>query len=431
LIAELRAAFNTTYRLEKYRSLLTLLESRAGAHIEFRVAETPVFLRLEMLEEIASAGSELTERLLAWPEYMAGARASIPEEFRVAGDSTHPHFLTADFALVRTASEELAPRLVEIQAFPSVYAYQAMLAEAYLESFNLPDTLGIFLSGLDREGFRTLFRQTVLGGHDAKHVVLTEIDPLHQKTLPDFLLTSQELGIEVVDIASLVPVGDKLHYKDATGGLVPIDRIYNRAIADEMIARYVQLPFELTYPWEVEWAGHPNWYFLISKYAIPWLSTGAPAGTDAGQMRGGHSVVPPAVFLDDFLNGGGLAKLEAAGVNLPKSRGADVVYENLLLKPLFSFAGKGIQFAPSRFELEAIPEGERQNYLLQQRMHFVPTIETPHGLTQMEIRILYLWPDGGELTPVLPLVRLGRGKMMGVDHNRNQEWVGASAAFWR
>ena len=431
LIIELREAFSAAYRAEKYKKLLAQLDSRAGTRVEFRVAETPVFLTLELLDKIASAGSELTQRLLGWPEYMAGARASIPEGFLVAGNSTHPHFLTADFALVRSAGGELAPRLVEIQAFPSVYAYQAMLAEEYLRAFELPDTLGIYLSGLDREGFLSLFRRTVLGTHDAKHVVLTEVDPLHQKTLPDFRLTSKELGIPVVDIAGLVPVGDKLHYKDEAGKLVPINRIYNRAIADEMIARDIRLPFKLTDPWDVEWAGHPNWYFLISKYAIPWLSTGAPTGEDTGPRRLAQPVVPPAVFLDDFLSGEGLAKLEAAGVDLPKRHGTDVVYENLLLKPLFSFAGKGIQFAPSRFELEAIAEGERPNYLLQERMHFVPTIETPHGRTQMEIRILYLWPDGGELTPVLPLVRLGRGKMMGVDHNRNQEWVGASAAFWR
>jgi hypothetical protein len=431
LIEEMREAFNAAYRTEKYNALLAQLDSRTGTRIEFRVAETPVFLPLGMLEKIALAGSDLTRGLLDWPEYMAGARASIPEGFRIAGNSPHPHFLTADFALVRSSDGDLAPRLVEIQAFPSVYAYQAMLAEAYLESFDLPDTLGIYLSGLDRDGFLALFRQTVLGTHDAKHVVLTEVDPLHQKTLPDFLLTSRELGIRVVDIASLIPIGDKLHYKNEAGKLVPIDRIYNRAIADEMIARNIRLPFKLTDRWDVEWAGHPNWYFLISKYAIPWLSTGAPKGEDTRRRRYENFVVPPAVFLDDFLSGDGLAKLEAAGVDLPKSHGADAVYENLLLKPLFSFAGKGIQFAPSRFELEAIAEGERQNYLLQERMHFVPTIETPHGLTQMEIRILYLWPDGGELTPVLPLVRLGRGKMMGVDHNRNQEWVGASAAFWR
>jgi len=122
--------------------------------------------------------------------------------------------------------------------------------------------------------------------------------------------------------------------------------------------------------------------------------------------------------------------LANAGVPLPEESGPETVYTELLLKPLFSFAGKGIQFDPKQAQLEAIPASSRGDYLLQQRMRFEPTIETPHGLTQAEIRILYLWPDGGPLTPALSLVRLGRGKMMGVDHNKNQQWVGASAAFF-
>jgi hypothetical protein len=426
LIAALRDAFNAGYKPDYYRELLERLDARAGTKVEFRVAETPVFLPLPMLEEMAQAGARLTQRLLDWPEYLAAARASIPERFLVAGDSGHPNFLTADFALVRNERGELASRLVEIQAFPSVYAYQAMLNEEYARVFGLPGSLGYFLGGLDRDGFWSLFRRTVLGNHAAENVVLTEIDPLHQKTLPDFLLTAKALGIAVVDIASLVPIGNKLHYRDGAGRLVPIHRIYNRAIADELMAREIMLPFDLTHAWDVEWAGHPNWYFLISKYAVPWLSL--PSGENQPES---DSVVPPAVFLDDFLGGKGLDRLRAAGVDMPAGEDGDLVYGNLLLKPLFSFAGKGIQFAPSRAELEAIPEAERRNYLLQERMQFVHTIETPHGLTQAEIRILYFWPDGGNLTPVLPLVRLGRGKMMGVDHNRNQEWVGASAAFWR
>ena len=424
MIADLREAFNAGYGPDHYRELLERLDIRSGAKVEFRVAETPIFVPRAMLEEMASAGARLTRRLLAWREYIVKARASIPKGFLVAGESAHPNFLTADFALVRDASGQLAPRLVEIQAFPSVYAYQAMLNEEYRGVFGLPDSLGVFLSGLDRDGFWELFRRTVLGNHSAENVVLTEVDPLHQKTLPDFLLTAKGLGITVVDIASLVPMGNKLYYRDGAGKLAPIHRIYNRAIADEMMARQIKLPFDLTHAWDVEWAGHPNWYFLISKYAVPWLSLPSEDGTAESDP-----VVPPAVFLDDFLRGDGFERLRAAGVKLPV--GGDAVYEQLLLKPLFSFAGKGIQFAPSRAELGAIPEAERGGYLLQERMHFVPTIETPHGLTQAEIRILYLWPDGGDLTPVLSLVRLGRGKMMGVDHNRNQEWVGASAAFWR
>jgi hypothetical protein len=424
VIADLRDAFNEKYRPEQYQFLLNRLEECAGTKVEFRVAETPVFLPQAMLEEMASAGIRLTKRLLAWPEYLAAARGSIPKGFLVAGDPDHqelphPNFLTADFALVANERAELTPRLVEIQAFPSVFAYQAMLTEEYRRVFDLPDSLGAFLGGTNRDSFWELLREAVLGKHAAENVVLTEVDPLHQKTLPDFLLTARHLEISVVDIASLVPIGNKLHYLNGAGRLIPIHRIYNRAIADEMIARGVELQFDLTAPWEVEWAGHPNWYFLISKYSVPWLSAA------------GETVVPPAAFLDDFLRGEGFDRLVAAGVPLPEGGSGETKYEELLLKPLFSFAGKGIQFGPTRAELEAIPGTERANYLLQQRMDFVPTIRTPHGLTQAEIRILYIWPDGGELTPVLPLVRLGRSKMMGVDHNRNQEWVGASAAFWR
>jgi hypothetical protein len=134
--------------------------------------------------------------------------------------------------------------------------------------------------------------------------------------------------------------------------------------------------------------------------------------------------------VDEFLEGDGRTELERAGVALPPGSAPETVYKDLLLKPLFSFAGKGIEFDPTQAQLEAIPPVSRAGFLLQQRMHFEPTIETPQGLTQAEIRILYLWPDGGSLTPALSLVRLGRGKMMGVDHNRNQEWVGASAAFF-
>jgi hypothetical protein len=435
LLSDLRGAFNDRFNEKQYRELLSRLDAASGTKIEFRVAETPVFLPLALLEEMASAGIRLTERLLAWPEYLAAARRSIPGKFLVAGKTGHPNFLTADFALIRDSEGALTPRLVELQAFPSVYAYQALLNQEYAEVYGLPDSLGVFLGGLTEDAFWTLLRQTVVGDQAPENVVLTEVDPLNQKTLPDFLLTTGRLGISVVDITSLIPIGNKLHYRNAMGKLVPIHRIYNRAIADEMIARKIELPFDITASWDVEWAGHPNWYFLISKYSVPWLSCPESIGkteiNSPEKAQLGDPVVPPAVFLNDFLEGNGSEKLIEAGVLLPHGDSAEVIYEDLLLKPLFSFAGKGIQFAPSRPDLLAIPKDRRGDFLLQQRMQFVPTIDTPHGLTQAEVRILYLWPDGGELQPALSLVRLGRGKMMGVDHNKNQQWVGASAAFWR
>jgi hypothetical protein len=419
LIPELRTQFNRSYTPEKYAALLAWLEQRCGTGIDFRVAETPIFMRASQLAEIAAAGAALTAEVMCNGGCLAAARRAIPEGYLVANETAHPNFVTADFALVQGSSGELVPKLVEIQAFPSVYGYQVMLCSGYRDAFSLSDQLDPFLGGLNEDQYWKLLSKTVLGGHEPESVVLAELDPMHQKTRPDFNVTADRLGIAVVDIRSLEAIGNKLHYKDARGRRVPINRIYNRAIADELMARAVRLPFDLTHQWDVEWAGHPNWYFLLSKFSLPSLSSHARHRT----------LVPPAVFLNEFLAGPGRDQLGAKGVRLPEKSGPDTVYTDLLLKPLFSFAGKGIRFDPTHAELEAIPAQQRAGYILQQRMHFVPTIETPHGLTQAEIRILYLWPDSGTLTPVLSLVRLGRGKMMGVDHNKDQKWVGASAAF--
>jgi hypothetical protein len=209
-----------------------------------------------------------------------------------------------------------------------------------------------------------------------------------------------QLGIRMVDITQIRQRGHRLYY-DRDGVETPIHRIYNRAIADEMIRKDIRPGFDLTADLDVEWAGHPNWYFKISKFSLPFLD---------------HPFVPPSVFLDDFLAG-------------KRPSGLSDDRNDWILKPLFSFAGKGIEFAPSDDLLHSIPAAEQSNYLIQQRMPFVSNVETPFGLTQTEVRILYTWPDSGKLTPLNTLVRLGRGKMMGVDHNRGQLWVGGSAGL--
>ncbi len=419
MIQVLRRQFNERFTAQANETLHRLAEAGSQTEIHFRLAETPVFVPVEMLEKMAAAGAEMTLALMGDAEYLRAARAAIPSGYCVAGETRHPNFLTADFALVETGRGELEPRLVELQAFPSLYGFQTVLCDAYRSAFQLPEDLGVYLSGLTDDSYWHLLQETVLGGHAPENVVLSEVDPMRQKTLPDFLVTSRRLGIPVVDIAEIEAEGDRLHYRDGRGRRVPIHRIYNRAIADELMARKIRLPFDWTQPLDVEWAGHPNWYFLISKFSVPWLAQ------DGGRWRW----VPPSVFLDSFMEEDGRGKLEAAGVAFPKAGGSKTAYDELILKPLFSFAGKGIVFEPTQALLESIPAEERGGYLLQQRMRFVPTVETPFGLTQAEFRILYLWPEGGHLTPALSLVRLGRGKMMGVDHNRNQEWVGASAAF--
>ena len=424
MIEQLRREFLAGFHLQAYQELLVELERTCGTPIRFRVAETPVFFPSSLLENLAETGRELTERLLASQPYLAAAEQEIPPGYRVAGRSLHPNFMTADFALVRGRSGELEPRLVELQAFPSVFGYQAELAKGYRRAFGLDPNLEIFLSGLTEEGYWNLLRETIVGRHDPSEVVLTEVDPENQKTLPDFRVTAHRLGIAVVDITRLEAVGRRLAYRDASGRQVLIRRIYNRAIADEMMARQIRPGVDLEAEWDVEWAGHPNWYFRVSKFALPWLS-----GTVSGGDVKAHACVPPAAFLDDFLGGAGYLALQQAGVPLPELTQSETVFEHLLLKPLYSFAGKGIVFSPTLAELQSISPKERRQYLVQQRMQFEPTVETPAGRTQAEIRILYAWPEDGAMTAAISLVRLGRGRMMGVDHNRDLEWVGASAAF--
>jgi hypothetical protein len=405
VIQSLRRELNIRYRPVHYKKLLADLQNSIGAPIEFRVAETPCFFPAELMQQAAATGNALTSMLVGNDAYLKASARAIPEPFRMPNETPHPHFMTADFGLVRTAGGKLELRLVELQAFPSVFAFQSVLSQTYREVFALDETLDGFLGGHTETSFWKLYSQVVLGGHDPENVVLTEVDPYHQKTLPDFLITAKQLGISIVDISELVRIAQpggapKLFRRDGER-LIPVHRIYNRAIVDEIVRRAVRLPFDYREPLDVEWAGHPNWYFHVSKFSIPFLD---------------HPAVPPAVFLSDWINGKGTDRL-------PSDR------ESLILKPLFSFAGKGIQFAPTDDDLQSIAESQRGEYLLQERVHFEPTIETPFGPTQAEIRILYLWPDGGDMDPVLSLIRLGRGKMMGVDHNRDQQWVGASAAF--
>jgi hypothetical protein len=397
-----RGEFNRNFTAEQYALLQQRMDAATHTKVEFRIAETPVFFDRALLDEIAAIGIELTRQLVENPEYMRVSAASIPAKYNVRNESPQPHFMTVDFGLVRDAHGALRPRLVEMQAFPSVFGYQDVLSREYIDTYNLDPSLNWYLGGHDHASYWELLRKVIVADHNPKHVVLMEVEPETQKTLPDFNVYEDKLGIVTVDIAKLRQQGRQLFYQDAAGDWVRIARIFNRAIVDEIERKQIQLAFDPTADLDVEWAGHPNWFFRISKFSLPYLD---------------HPSVPRAVFLDDWFRN-------------PNSNQLPVDRTNILLKPLYSFAGKGIQFAPSDEELNSIPETERSLYLLQERVFFEPVIDTPFGLTQAEIRVMYLWPDGGTMEPVISLVRMGRGLMMGVDHNRNQEWVGGSAALF-
>ena len=395
MIPALREAFNRNFLPETYHQLLKKLSASAGTPIAFRVSETPCFLPKSLLDQMAEYGRDLVLQLVNNPEYRRASDATVPPQYNVPNESPRPMFLQVDFGLVRNSNGELEPKLVELQAFPSLYAYQPVLAKQYIESYGLPSSLGIYLGGYDHDRYRQLMRELIVAGHDPENVILLEIHPEKQKTLCDFLITQRDLGIAIVDILKLKKRGKRLFYEKA-GRDIEVRRIYNRCIVDELERKGIALPFDLTEPLDVEWAGHPNWYYRISKFSIPYLE---------------HPCVPKTWSLDQ-------------DSTVPRDN------QNYVLKPLYSFAGTGIKFNPTQADVNAIPAEQRANYILQQRMRFEPVIETPAGITQAEIRIMYVWPEGGEITPVLPLLRMGRGIMMGVDHNRNLEWVGGSAALW-
>jgi hypothetical protein len=371
VIREPRQRFNSSFAPEKYQRFLRLLDEGSGTHVGFRNSETPMFLPRALFDRMARDGAELIRQLMT-PEYLARSEETVPAEYRVPNEDARPLFIQVDFGL----TADLQPKLVEIQAFPSLYAYQPFLQRAYREAYAMDAALD--------QNFTDLFRRAVIGDHAPENVVLLEIDPRHQKTLPDFLLTEKALGIRTVCITHVEKRGRRLFHDG-----VPIERIYNRVIVDELVRKKIATPFDYRDDLEVEWAGHPNWYFRISKFSIPFLK---------------HPSVPRTHFLTDGVPGD---------------------LQNWVLKPLYSFAGLGVVIGPTPNDIARI--ADRSQYILQERVDFAPLIETPHGPTKAEIRMMYLWVE--ELRAVTTIIRMGRGKMMGVDHNREMEWVGASAAF--
>jgi hypothetical protein len=392
MIPSLRQQFNSNFTPEKYQRFLKLMEERCGTPVQFRLSETPCFFPKPLLDQMSQYGKELVQQLNGI-EYRKASFEAIPPEFNAPRETPHPMFVQVDFGLVRDAAGALQPKLVELQGFPSLYAYQAMLSQLYMEVYGLDGNLKYLLGGLDWDGYKQLLRRAIVGDQNPQNVILMEIDPLHQKTLPDFLLTERLLGIKTVSITDIKKVGSFLFYESG-GQRIPIRRIYNRAIVDELVRNNLKLAFRFADDMEVEWAGHPNWFFRMSKFSLPFLH---------------HECVPKTWFLD---------RVERVPDDL----------ENYVIKPLFSFAGLGVIMNPSKEDLAAIPKNKQSQYILQERMNFEPVIETPFGGTKAEVRVMYIWLE--ELLPVMTIIRMGRGLMMGVDHNKNMEWVGSSAAFY-
>lgn len=394
MIPHLRAKFNASFTEAKHQQFLQALNKATGTQIEFRSCETPVFLPPDLLEEIVQGARELITQLRA-PEYLAASTRAIPAEFLAPNEGAHPSFVVVDFAVTRTAAGRFAPKLIELQGCASLYAFQLVMPHVYQQFYDL-NGLDYLLDEMSDENYLALLRRTILKDHAPEQVVLLEIEPLAQKTLPDFRATEKLLGIKTVDVAHIQKQGRRLFYEDH-GRLVEIRRLYNRVIIDEFVKKEVQTNFDFRDELDVEWAGHPNWYFRFSKFSLPYLN---------------HPTVPRAWFLD---------RLEAYPDDL----------DQFVLKPLFSFAGSGVRVNITRADLDAVPDTQRGDFLLQEKVAYEPVILTPDEPSKVEVRVMFLWPDdAAEPIAVTTLTRLSKGAMMGVDFNKNKTWVGSSCGFW-
>jgi len=398
MVPELRKEFNSRFSPELYAKQIGDLESRAGCKIEFRIAETPIFLT----KEVAARAGRLAEEILArsvTPELQLIGKTAIPDEWNFGGETKRPLFAAVDFAICGSP-ENPEFKLIELQGFPSLYHYQAAFSESIRNTYDLPKHLvGLIYPEFGVDNYYQALKKAIVGDASAEDTVLLEIDPHNQKTKADFYLAKKHLGIEIANITKVTSNGRELLFLDDSGKRRPIRRIYNRAIVDELVRKGITLGFDPRADYDVEWAGHPNWYFRISKVLLPML-----VGT--------NEAVPNAYYVSD---------VNAKSIDLSK----------FVLKPLYSFAGVGVNVEPTAVDIEKIPVEERSKWLLQEKVEYAEVIHTPDGNgVRCELRVLLLWDDATDSPKAMhTLNRLTRGKMVGVDFNKGLDWVGSSCSL--
>ena len=398
MIPSLRKAFNEAFDEEQYARLKLSLGETAGCPISFRIAESPLFLPHDFAAKAARLAEEIFERA-ASPELQKIGNTAVPADFRYASETARPLFGAVDFA-ISGSRENPELKLIELQGFPSLYHFQPAFSKTARDTYGLPSELtGLLRPEMGYEVYYRTLSELILAGEDPETVVLMELGPFNQKTLPDFLLAYKHLGIAIVDIGDIETKGRDLYYRTSDNKLRPIRRIYNRSIHDELVQKGARIPFDITKEYNVSWAGHPNWYFKISKVLLP-------------HLVGTNEAVPDAWLISD---------IDATKLDL----------ENFVLKPLYSFAGAGVIVGPTLEDIQGISTYAREHWLLQERVHYIEAFTTPdgHGV-KAELRVMLGWPEHADHPVALhTLVRLTRGKMVGVDHNRGLDWVGSSCAL--
>lgn len=396
MVTAVRKKFNDSFTEEKYQNYLVALNSKHPGAIEFRVAETPVFIDKPFKDKIIAACESIVDVITQFNFNTLSSHA-IPEEIRVPGENAHTQFIAFDFGICENEQGELEPQLIEMQGFPTLFAYQIWHDEVTRKHFTIPDNYSCYLNGFTPTSYQQFLTEVIVGVHAPENVILLEILPHSQKTRIDFYCTTDYTGIPVVCLTELIQEGRKLFYQKE-GSKIEVKRIYNRIIFDDLQqqSKEIQEKGKLLFSeLDVEWVPHPNWFYRISKYTLPFID---------------HPYVPKTRFLNEI-------------------KDVPVDLENYVLKPLFSFAGQGVVIDVTQADIDKVIDP--QNWILQRKVKYADVIETPDIPAKVEIRIFYFWKEG-EPRPIATnnLARLSKGKMIGVRYNQDKKWVGGSLAYF-
>jgi hypothetical protein len=396
MIPSIRKKYNQSFSNNTYEQFLQKLHAHFPGQIEFRVAETPVFVPKDFKNIMLDTCDFIIDYIKS-PAFNQQSAKAIPAHLKVPGKEKWPEFIAFDFGICQNAAGELEPQLIEMQGFPSLFGYEIINDQEIRNHFSIPANFSGYLSDMDQTSYINLLKKIILNGNDPANVILLELFPQKQKTRIDFYCTQKYIGIKPVCLTELIVEGKELFYLNE-GVKTKINRVYNRIIFDELEQQpqeIKELGKILFQELDISWCPHPNWFYRISKYTLPFLH---------------HPNIPATYFLHEI-----------------KQLPTDL--ENYVLKPLFSFAGQGVIIDLTLADIEKIQDPE--NWILQKKVNYSPAIETPDTGAKAEIRLFYFWEPGTERPiPVNNLGRLSKGQMIGVRYNQDKEWVGGSRAFF-
>jgi hypothetical protein len=395
MIPQIREQFNSDFSEKKYKEFLDDLISKHPEEIEFRVAETPIFIPKDFTEKMLDACEAIVDIIIK-KDFKKITERAIPKNENVPHENEHTDFIAFDFGICENDEGELEPQLVEMQGFPTLFGFHAYYPEVIERHFKIPENFSNYLNGYDKASYLQLLKEIILGIHAPENVILLDIKPQQQKTRIDFYCTQDYLKIPIVCLTDLIQEGKKLFYKKGERK-IEIKRIYNRIIFDELAQKKDLLGnvVDITQPLDVEWAPHPNWFYRISKFMLPMIH---------------NRYVPETFYLNEIKK-------------LPED------LENYVLKPLFSFAGQGVIIDVTKQDVDSVKDPG--NWILQKKVKYADVIKTPNVPAKAEIRIFYFWKQGAARpVAVNNLARLSKGKMIGVRYNMDKDWVGGSVAYF-